>query len=211
MHGDPVRQTLIERLSELGETVIGPGPPTQRVVATGVSDLYRYAGEAELADGAARRAPADLLRQLGLRSVLIVPMRVPGRIIGAMTLATDISQRRPGDDDVELAEQLGRRAAIAVENSRLHAQLSRVWSSHATGVSPGAARCSRHGCGICACSGVRSGGSDAGRHERGERLGPERLGGWLHGLGLGRRTATELRAGDRDQSAEPAPTGRPVD
>jgi len=70
-----------------------------------------------------------LLRKLGLRSVIIVPMRVPARTIGVMTLATDQSLRRLGHADVELAEQLARRAAVAVENARLHTELAGVAST----------------------------------------------------------------------------------
>jgi serine phosphatase RsbU (regulator of sigma subunit) len=53
-------------------------------------------------------------------------MKVPARIVGVMTLATVESGRRLGDDDVELAEQLARRAAVAVENARLHTTLTSI-------------------------------------------------------------------------------------
>jgi serine phosphatase RsbU (regulator of sigma subunit) len=53
-------------------------------------------------------------------------MRVPARIIGVMTLVAAESKRRLTQEDLELAEQLGRRAAVAVENARLHTALSRV-------------------------------------------------------------------------------------
>ena len=61
-----------------------------------------------------------------MRSVAIVPMSVPGRILGVMTLVTAESRRRLDDEDLALAEQLARRAAVAVENARLHTTLSDV-------------------------------------------------------------------------------------
>ncbi len=64
-----------------------------------------------------------LMQQLGIRSVLIVPMRVPGRTIGAITFVTASSRPPPRPGDQELGEQLGRRAAVAVENARLHSRL----------------------------------------------------------------------------------------
>jgi serine phosphatase RsbU (regulator of sigma subunit) len=124
-HRDPRLAVLAERLATLGDTALGPGPPALRVIATGVSDLYEDINS-ELAHDDASPRENLWLRELGLRSVLIVPMRVPGRTIGAITLATDESQRRLRDDDVELAEQLGSRAAVAVENSRLHSKLTEV-------------------------------------------------------------------------------------
>jgi serine phosphatase RsbU (regulator of sigma subunit) len=68
----------------------------------------------------------QLLRDLEMRSVAIVPMRVPGRILGVMTLVTAESQRCLDSGDLELAEQLARRAALAVENARLHTTLADV-------------------------------------------------------------------------------------
>jgi serine phosphatase RsbU (regulator of sigma subunit) len=43
-----------------------------------------------------------------------------------MTLVTAESRRKLDHDDVELAEQLGRRAAVAVENARLHTTLAGI-------------------------------------------------------------------------------------
>ena len=50
----------------------------------------------------------------------------PGATIGLMTLATVRSSWRLRPADVELAQQLARRAAVAVDNSRLHTKLSGV-------------------------------------------------------------------------------------
>jgi phosphoserine phosphatase RsbU/P len=47
-------------------------------------------------------------------------------VVGVMTLVTAESHRRLTDEDLELAEQLGRRAAVAVENARLHTTLANV-------------------------------------------------------------------------------------
>ena len=67
-----------------------------------------------------------MLRALELRSALLVPMRAPTRIVGVMTLLTAESHRRLDGADLELAEQLAHRAAVAVENARLHTTLANV-------------------------------------------------------------------------------------
>ncbi len=76
----------------------------------------------------AARDPAHLaaLRSLSVRSAMVVPMRVRSRTVGVMSFGTSESERRLNHDDVALAEQLAARAAVAVENSRLHTTLSRV-------------------------------------------------------------------------------------
>jgi PAS domain S-box-containing protein len=66
----------------------------------------------------------ELLRGLDLCSNLLVPLVARGRTIGVLTLATAESRRIYGAADVELAEELARRAAIAVDNARLHREMT---------------------------------------------------------------------------------------
>jgi PAS domain S-box-containing protein len=60
------------------------------------------------------------------RSAMVVPMTAGDRVIGLITLGTSHSARRLGDEELALAEELGRRAGIAVENARLHATRSHI-------------------------------------------------------------------------------------
>jgi signal transduction histidine kinase len=69
----------------------------------------------EIADVAHRR----LLEQLGAQSFLIVPMRARGRTLGAITFVSD-DHRQYDDADLLLAEDLGRRCAMAIDNARLY-------------------------------------------------------------------------------------------
>jgi PAS domain S-box-containing protein len=81
-------------------------------------DVVRYA-----------QAPrhAELMRLIDTRSMLIVPMAVGDRVIGTMQLATtSASGRLLGPSDLEVAEELARRAAIAVENARVHAARAHI-------------------------------------------------------------------------------------
>jgi len=63
----------------------------------------------------------NLLRALGARSFLIVPMRARGRMLGAITFVSD-GQRQYDDADLLLAEDLGRRCAMAIDNARLYGE-----------------------------------------------------------------------------------------
>ena len=60
--------------------------------------------------------------QLAPRSAMVVPLQTAGRLIGGLMLACSDSDRRFGADDLRMAEALGRRAALAVENARLFLQ-----------------------------------------------------------------------------------------
>src|SRR4029453_10788686 len=66
------------------------------------------------------------VRGLGLRSAIVVPMVAGGKTIGAMTFCTAESRRRLDEHDLELAEELGRRAGGAVENARLYEERSHI-------------------------------------------------------------------------------------
>ena len=55
-----------------------------------------------------------------MRSVLLVALRTPLRTIGVMTFAMSDSRRTFSAQDLEFAEQLASRAAVAVENAMLY-------------------------------------------------------------------------------------------
>jgi PAS domain S-box-containing protein len=131
------RPELAAQLQAIGRDVLDANHPARRVVLTGTSELYEDIDEEQLVEIARSEHHLRLLRSLGVRSVVLVPMRVPRRTIGLLTLATDSSRRRLAHDDVELAEQLARRAAVAVENSRLHTKLTEVAETLQQALLPG--------------------------------------------------------------------------
>jgi signal transduction histidine kinase len=75
--------------------------------------LARYAPDAEL-----RR----VIEALGARAALVVPLRVRGRALGAMTFVTADPARRYDLHDLSLAEDLAGRVATAVDNVRLYCE-----------------------------------------------------------------------------------------
>ncbi|WP_437275187.1 AAA family ATPase [Sorangium sp. So ce375] len=65
---------------------------------------------------------APLLDHLGIHSFLRVPLLARERRFGVMTLMATAPRHRYGDADLRLAEELGSRAALALDNSRLFAE-----------------------------------------------------------------------------------------
>src|SRR5262249_31306129 len=57
---------------------------------------------------------------LGMRSLIIVPLIARGRTLGAITLIHDLSGRRYDEQDLATAVTLADRAALAIDNARLH-------------------------------------------------------------------------------------------
>jgi PAS domain S-box-containing protein len=64
-----------------------------------------------------------VLRELGIESYMCVPMWGRDRVLGALTFVTAESARRYTEADLALAEELARRAAVAVENALLYRQV----------------------------------------------------------------------------------------
>jgi serine phosphatase RsbU (regulator of sigma subunit) len=65
--------------------------------------------------------------ELGMRSTMVVPLVARGRALGAITFASaSASGRVYAEDDLELAQELARRAALAIDNSRLYEERSHI-------------------------------------------------------------------------------------
>ena len=67
-----------------------------------------------------------ILRALGAVSYMIVPLRARGRILAAMTLVSSESKRRFQAADLALAEDVGSRAGLAIDNARLYQDAQRA-------------------------------------------------------------------------------------
>jgi serine phosphatase RsbU (regulator of sigma subunit) len=91
------------------------------VLRTGESELYPDIPQLQ-PQTEDERARAPIVRALGMRSALVVPLTARGRTLGALTLATDLSGRRFDEQDLALAEELARRCATAVDNARLFSE-----------------------------------------------------------------------------------------
>ncbi|KYF73559.1 AAA family ATPase [Sorangium cellulosum] len=63
-----------------------------------------------------------LLEQLNIHAWLRVPLLARDRCLGVMTLLATTPRRRYGPDELRLAEELGRRAALALDIARLYAE-----------------------------------------------------------------------------------------
>lgn len=91
-----------------------------RALRTGRPELVRDVTYEWIARQARDEDHLRLLRALEPHSWLCVPMIARGRTLGAITFVASESGRRYGPNDVALAEELARRAALAVDNARLY-------------------------------------------------------------------------------------------
>jgi serine phosphatase RsbU (regulator of sigma subunit) len=64
--------------------------------------------------------------RIGVRSAASVPMTIRGQRLGVITLCTAESGRTLGPEQFAVLEELGRRAAVAVDSARVHRQRSAI-------------------------------------------------------------------------------------
>jgi PAS domain S-box-containing protein len=122
-HVDPVKVELAHELHER----YPPDPASQNgtwhVIRSGKPVLM-----AEITDEILEQSIKDpvylrIIRDLGLRSYIGVPLIARGRTIGVLTFIAAESGHAYGESDVELAEEIGRRAGVAIDNSMLYRTL----------------------------------------------------------------------------------------
>jgi PAS domain S-box-containing protein len=94
--------------------------PAVRALRTGTAQREGAIDDDYLRRMASGPAHLAALRRLGLCSALAVPMLARGRTLGVITLCMADSERAYTAADLHLAEELGRRAALAVDNARLY-------------------------------------------------------------------------------------------
>src|SRR5918998_2981413 len=124
-HQDPQKVELAHELQERYPP--DPDAPygVHQVLRTGEAQMMPEIPQ-ELIERAARDDKhREMLRQLGLSSYLTIPLIARRRTLGAITLVYAESGRRYREQDLRLAEDLARRAALAVDNSRLYGQAQR--------------------------------------------------------------------------------------
>src|SRR5687767_5639995 len=114
MHPDPDKQDAARKLHEQYPPRAGDLIGAPRVIRTGRPEMVFDVPDAALVAAAHDEAHLEVLRRLGIRSYVIVPMVARRNVLGAMTFITAEHDRRFGDIDVVMAEDLARRAAMAV-------------------------------------------------------------------------------------------------
>lgn len=119
-HADPAK---IEWAKEL-QRRYPPNPDDERgvpgVLRTGKSELYPEIPDELLVAHARDEEHLRIMRKIGFTSAMVVPLTVRGRTFGAITFVTAESKRCYEAADLAFAEDLGRRAAVAIENARLY-------------------------------------------------------------------------------------------
>ncbi|HEY3873915.1 MAG TPA: ATP-binding protein [Candidatus Kapabacteria bacterium] len=99
-----------------------PNAPTgvPRVIRTGKSEYIPEITPAMVDAANLNEEQRNILDRLGLNSIMIIPLAARSIVLGAITFVMAESGRHFGEDDLTLAEDLGRLAGLAVDNAMLY-------------------------------------------------------------------------------------------
>jgi PAS domain S-box-containing protein len=125
-HADPAKVEMAHELRKRYPP--DPDSPTGvRAIMRGApAELYPEIPDEMIVAAAQDDAHLRLIRELGMRSAMAVPMRIGNQTLGVITLVSAESGRVFDDDDLAFAEDLALRAATAIQNARLFAAQERI-------------------------------------------------------------------------------------
>jgi PAS domain S-box-containing protein len=124
-HADPAKIAMAEELRRRYPPDLNAPNGVPNVLRGGPPELYSDIPD-ELLEQASDPEQLEAIRAVGMRSVMVVPMRIGEETLGALTLATADSGRRFSDEDFAFAQDLALRAATAIQNARLYEAQVRV-------------------------------------------------------------------------------------
>lgn len=136
VHRDPRKVALARRMRarypvpldrSAGIAAVMRGDPRFVRSEIGDEELRAYAGEDE---------HFEMLRELGMASVAVVPLSAGGQKFGTLILARADPGRPFDESDVALAEELGRRAGTAMLNARAYTERAAIAATLQRGLRP---------------------------------------------------------------------------
>jgi PAS domain S-box-containing protein len=119
-HTDPAKVEWARKLRQMYPTDMQAPGGVSKVIRTGEPEIYPSIPDEMLVAGARDEEHLRLSREVGLTSAMIVPLVARGRTLGALSFVAAESRRHYTPADLPVAEELARRAALAVDNARLY-------------------------------------------------------------------------------------------
>ncbi|HET6403886.1 MAG TPA: PAS domain S-box protein [Candidatus Thermoplasmatota archaeon] len=125
-HADPAKASVARELLWRPMSSTSAPAGVAKVLQGGRAEVFEDVPEAMLDVVVPDPGARELVRQLGLRSQVVLPLGARGRTLGAIALS-NATHRRLSSTDLQLVEELARRAALAVDNARLYHEVEEAY------------------------------------------------------------------------------------
>ncbi len=119
-HSDPSKVKAVQEIVERFPADPALAQGYSNVVRTGNSELMPELPDSYLQRSARASEELALYRSLGLKSFMCVPIKIRNRTLGTISFTQAESGRRFRAEDLALAEELGRRTAVAMDSAMLY-------------------------------------------------------------------------------------------
>jgi len=136
VHRDAEKVALAKRMRALYPVPLDRSEGIATVMRGDSRFVRLEIGDAELRAYAQDEQHFQMLRELGMASVVVVPLAAGGQKLGTLILARSTPGRPFDEDDVRLAEELGRRAGTAVLNARAYTERAAIAATLQRGLRP---------------------------------------------------------------------------
>jgi len=125
-HRDPTQASLTEALARYWSGSVSPGSSVATAIRTRQPVLNAVISDHHREKIAQDAEHLKIMRTLGYRSSIVVPLHARGETTGALAMFVSGAGREYGPADLSLAEELAGRAALAVDNARLYREARRA-------------------------------------------------------------------------------------
>ena len=125
-HQDAERTEEGRRLTRRYPSRVGDGSPSAEVLETGRGRLVDPREIDAMRAGSGGDARARMLEDFGIGSAIIVPMSAGARVVGLLAFVNEADSRAFASEDLELAEEIGRRCGVAIEGARIADERARI-------------------------------------------------------------------------------------
>ena len=125
-HVDPAKIELAHEMRRRYPPDMDAPTGVPAIMRGGPAEIYPEIPDELLVAGAVDEEHLRVIREVGLKSAMAVPMRLGDVTLGVISLVTAESGRRYDDDDLLFAQDLALRATTAVQNARLFEEQQRV-------------------------------------------------------------------------------------
>ncbi len=118
-HADPAQQAAFEQLRQRYPPERDSPHPASRCLRSGQPLYMPSINDSYLRETCVNQEHFELVKALGSRSIMAVPLVARNSVFGVLTLCSGTASRY-SQEDFALAREVAHRAAIAIENARLH-------------------------------------------------------------------------------------------
>lgn len=119
-HTDPSKVQLVKNLYNVYTDSDKAKQGIHKILLTGQSELIPIINEKTLAGIKNNPKMVQLIKKIGLKSYMGIPLVAQGKTIGAITFSSVRPGRIYTQEDLKFVQEVGRRIALALDNARLY-------------------------------------------------------------------------------------------